>query len=214
MSPRRIDLVVFDLGRVMIRLCDGWKHACERAGVPYRPGLDTHERRDQLLHLMFLNETGKLDHADWSRATAELVGMQPGHVSAILDAWLDGPFPGWDGLLDRIEQAGIRTACLSNTNGVHWEMMTRGDGPHRLPLHRLNYQFASHIIGAHKPDPAIYRHVEEATGVTPSAILFFDDVAANVEGARRRGWEGQTIEHPGDPVAQITESLRQYGVLK
>ncbi len=46
MSRRQIELVVFDLGRVMIRLCDGWAHACERAGVPYHPRYESPQIRE------------------------------------------------------------------------------------------------------------------------------------------------------------------------
>ena len=34
-----------------------------------------------------------------------------------------------------------------------------------------------------KPDPAIYRKVEERTGHLPERILFFDDVPENVSAA-------------------------------
>lgn len=212
---RSIELVIFDLGRVMIRLCDGWAHACQRAGVPYRPGLDAPTKlREEILHLIFLNETGQLEHADYIRAVADLTGMNPEHVAALSDAWLDGPFPGWDALLDRLAASGVRTACLSNTNAVHWRHMTEGNGPHRLPLERLTHRFASHLIGAHKPDAAIYRHVEKATGVSPRSILFFDDAGPNVLAARACGWAAQVIEPDQEPVAQITRHLIGYGVLR
>jgi len=216
MSRRQIGLVVFDLGRVMVRLCDGWKHACERAGVPYRPGLDSssNELRDKVLHLVFLCETGVIDQAEWARRVGEVTGMTPEHADAVSYARLDGPFPGWHALLDKLAEAEIRTACLSNTNAVHWKLMSAGDGPHRLPLQRLTYRFASHLIGAHKPDPAIYRHVEKNTGITPRAILFFDDAGPNVLAARDRGWAAQVIETDQDPVTQITKHLIGYGVLK
>jgi len=219
-----IQLAVFDLGRVMIRLCNGWKHACERAGVPYRPGFDAMDAslRERLLHLVYLNETGRLNNEQWEQQTAALVEMSPAQVQAISHAWLDGPYPGWDALLDRLDAVGVRTACLSNTNAVHWQMM-HGEHPRhprhprdvsqRLPLDRLHFRFGSHLIGAHKPEPAIYRHVESQTGVAPESIVFFDDSPPNVEGARQCGWHAHAIDPKGDPAAQVAEHLRGHGVL-
>ncbi|MCC7192001.1 MAG: HAD-IA family hydrolase [Phycisphaeraceae bacterium] len=214
MTHPSIGLVVFDLGRVMIRLCGGWKNACEKANVPCRLNLDSPEdpARKELLRLIFLNETGRIDHDEWSRSTAAIMGIKPSQVTAISLAWLEGPYPGWHELLDRLQSARIQTACLSNTNSVHWKLM-HDEGPNQLPLLRLDYRFASHLIQAHKPDPAIYHHVEQQTGINPEAMLFFDDVAENCQAARDRGWAAEVIEHPGNPVEQITRHLNAYGVL-
>ena len=224
MSERRgqVRLVVFDLGRVMIRLCGGWEHACRRAGVPFNAALELQQTKQQILHLFFLNETGQLDEAGWARGVAELSGLTPAQAAAVLDVWLDGPFPGWDALLDRLATTGVRTACLSNTNATHWRMMLGEHPDHlaqKLPLHRLDFRFASHLIGAHKPDPAIYRHVEAHTGVYPGAgagagaIVFFDDAAPNVEGARACGWHAHRIDPAADPVTQVEACLRGHGVI-
>ena len=47
--------------------------------------------------------------------------------------------------------------------------------------------FLSSSIGLRKPDAEAYDHVVKAIGVPASRILFFDDSAANIEGARARG---------------------------
>ena len=47
------------------------------------------------------------------------------------------------------------------------------------------------ISGEHhicKPDPEIYRLTERMLGLQPAELVFFDDNAANVEGAIRCGW--------------------------
>ena len=73
--------------------------------------------------------------------------------------------------------------------------------------------FASHLIRAHKPEAAIYEYVERATGLAPSALLFFDDAAPNIAAAQSRGWNAQLIDVAVDPVTQITATLQRYGVL-
>ena len=47
--------------------------------------------------------------------------------------------------------------------------------------------YLSSAIGLRKPDAAAYDHVVDAIGVPASRIVFFDDLAENVEGARARG---------------------------
>jgi HAD superfamily hydrolase (TIGR01509 family) len=59
-----------------------------------------------------------------------------------------------------------------------------------------------------KPDLAIYRHHAETFGLVPSATLFFDDNAKNVEGARAAGWRAEVFVTP----ERMREDLMRYGV--
>jgi HAD superfamily hydrolase (TIGR01509 family) len=214
MSQRRIGLVVFDLGRVMVRLVDGWRHACDLVGAPYPTAIDDDPAiRSAWLKLVYLNEIGQLPQEQYVAESAQLTGLTAAQATAVSDIWLQGPFEGYHELLDELHRKGMKTACLSNTNASHWAHMTEGAGPNRLPLDKLHFRFASHLIGAHKPEPAIYQHVEKTTGVTPRAILFFDDVALNCEAARQRGWAAQVIQREPDPVTQVRAALRGYGAL-
>ena len=47
--------------------------------------------------------------------------------------------------------------------------------------------FLSSTIGLRKPDAAAYDHVVKEIGVPAGRIVFFDDSADNIEGARARG---------------------------
>jgi len=214
-GPPPIDLVCFDLGRVMIRICDGWAHACEQAGV-HAPaeafGEAVHRR---LLTLVVEHETGRLSDDGFFQGIAALVGLPAEQVARITDAYLIEPFEGIDPLLAELSAAGVRTACLSNTNARHWARMTATRGPHALPLHRLDYRFASHLVGARKPEPGIYAHVEHATGTDPASIVFFDDAPENVDAALARGWRAHRIDHGPEinPVGQIRRHLATYDLL-
>ena len=64
------------------------------------------------------------------------------------------------------------------------------------------------------PDAAMFEHVERTAGVTPQQILFFDDLAENVDAARRRGWRGHVIEVGRDPIEQLREHLHAEHVLE
>lgn len=211
MRESNIELVVFDLGRVMIRLCGGWEDACRRAGVPVPANLHEPVVQQAIKHAGYLHETGRLSDAEFARRTGEIVGLLPAQVQAVSHAWLDGPFPGWDALIDRVHAAGARTACLSNTNAAHWKIMTT-PGANFLPLERLHFRIASHLVGAYKPEPAIYHALESASGVAPERIIFFDDLPVNCAGAETRGWRAQIITYPGDPVQQVRECLMRNGL--
>ena len=54
-------------------------------------------------------------------------------------------------------------------------------------LGHFREMFLSSTIGLRKPDAAAYDHVVKAIGVPASRIVFFDDLAENIEGARARG---------------------------
>src|SRR5262245_15170936 len=43
-------------------------------------------------------------------------------------------------------------------------------------------------VGCRKPEPEIFAIMEQQLGVDPSRILYLDDAAANIEGARNSGW--------------------------
>ena len=47
-EQRRIELVCFDLGGVLVQLVSGWHEACERAGVPVHEPYAT----DQCLRIL------------------------------------------------------------------------------------------------------------------------------------------------------------------
>src|SRR5439155_2426569 len=97
-------------------------------------------------------------------------------------------------LLRDLADADVKTACLSNTNVNHWRIISDPSESAYFPLHRLNWQFASHLVGARKPQTEIYEHVERATGARADRILFFDDLAENIEAAMSRGWIGCKID--------------------
>lgn len=212
MPAPNIQLVCFDLGGVLIRLCDGWEHACELAGVtPSKPITD--DDKKQLVKLVHREEVGGLDDGEFFTRASPLLGLPPHDAKAMSDAWMRGPFAGIDTLIDTLNAAGLMTACLSNTNGNHWRAMS--DPAHRnaLPLDKLQHRFASHLVKDRKPNPSIYQHVEQATDTPGSSILFFDDSAENIQAASAQGWQTCHVTDLNDPVAQMTSHLKRHNLL-
>jgi FMN phosphatase YigB (HAD superfamily) len=79
-------------------------------------------------------------------------------------------------------------------------------------LHRVRHRFASHLLGARKPDRAVFERVEAATGRAGRDVLFFDDLEENVAAARAAGWRAALVDPLGDPAALALEVLSREGV--
>jgi len=211
--PLHPSLVVFDLGRVLIRICDGWSHAFELAGVSVPPERIDAAIRARLHEGVALVETGQTDVVDFCKHIATVLDIPCEDVTRMWRGYTLGPFPGAADLIDDLHAAGVATACLSNTNAEHWRVLIDPADPHGQALGKLQHQFASHLVRARKPDAEIYAHLERATGFAPGQIIFFDDVLENVEAARARGWRAHLVERSENPIPSIRLQLRDDGVL-
>ena len=212
---RDIELVCFDLGRVLVRICNDWLHACTVAGVRAPAAAPDLAAKARLHELVCRVEVGDFDHDAFCREAGPALGLSPKDVSSIWDAYPRGPYPGAIDLLDDLKAAGVRTACLSNTNHNHWRLLRDSASHTYFPFDRLNYAFASHLLRLRKPDAAIYAHVERAAGVQGKAVVFFDDLPENVAAAAARGWNAYRVDPASDnPVPQIRKWLADQGVLR
>ncbi len=63
-------------------------------------------------------------------------------------------------------------------------------------------------VGLIKPDEEIYRLHAETFGLAPSATLFIDDSAANVEGAKASGWNAVQFTDP----ARLAADLKSFNL--
>src|SRR4051794_23510976 len=102
--PDEIQLVLFDLGRVLIQLCDDWKHACRVAGVVLpecltEPDEASHARAHAVIERY---DTGQIDGVTFAQEIAPLRGLAPEQVMAFHNCFLRGPYPGAVELLDKL----------------------------------------------------------------------------------------------------------------
>lgn len=205
-------LVCFDLGRVLVRICDGWSDAFSRAGVKLERDLDP-QTRARLLEGVYRIEVGDGEVAAFCSQAAQVLGISCDAVTRMWDGYTLGEFEGVGELLDELHAAKLVTACLSNTNHVHWQLMmspTSGNYPN---LARLTHRIASHEIRARKPEAPAFEYVERTTGTRPEQIVFFDDLADNVEAARARGWTAVLVPRCENPIPLIRSELARLGVL-
>ena len=211
---RAFDLVVFDLGGVLIRTASGWHEAHRLAGLGGTPPAD--RAFFAVLADLAKRADGSLSAAQFYArvATASRGAYSVEDVRRIGDAWLLGQYPGVGGVFDALADVQVDTAILSNTSDDHWARLAPEGGEPEFPIVlRARHRFASHLLGLVKPDPAIYRAVEERTGHAPERILFFDDLPENVSAAEASGWTAERIDPSGDTAAQMLDALRRRGSL-
>ena len=73
---------------------------------------------------------------------------------------------------------------------------------------RFREIFLSSTIGFRKPDLEAYDHVVKAIGVPASRIVFFDDSANNIAGARAYGLNAVHVTAPDD----VAKALAALGI--
>lgn len=206
-----IELVVFDLGGVLVRIARDWAEAHALADLPPHPIVEDAAFRAGTREIAVAHQSGAVTPEQWA---AEVARCSTGAYTteqafAVLDAWIIGEYPGVDAVFNALDAAGMATAVLSNTNPRHW-----ANADQTATWRRARHAHASHLLGAMKPEPAIYERFEAATGARASEILFFDDGPANVEAARARGWRAEHIDHAGDTAAQLLDTLRAHRVIE
>lgn len=105
-----------------------------------------------------------------------------------------------------LRDRGLKVAMLSSVNAlIAARLLEDGcyEGFHPLVL--------SCVEGVAKPDPEIYRLVEEGLGdIHPRQILFLDDQEKCCVGARRRGWNAIRVDSTEQMIADA-EALLERG---
>lgn len=90
-------------------------------------------------------------------------------------------------MLVRQLAAGQRVMLFSNTNQVHWDFLVAQTGGALAAFE----PYLSHELRASKPAVEAFQLVARQAGIDPARSIFFDDVAANVEGARLAGFQAE-----------------------
>lgn len=201
-------LICFDLGGVIVRICRTWDEGCRAAGLPVRDPLRREATKVERAAAVFDYQTGRIDGAMFAQRLSELSGgaYTPAEITAVHRAWILGEYAGAAEAIRAIHAAGLETSALSNTNAAHWAQMERS-----IARTLIQRPFASHLMGLHKPDEAIYRAFEKLVDRRGEEILFFDDLPENIEAARRVGWRAEQIDPAGDTARQILRHVRAHG---
>lgn len=112
-----------------------------------------------------------------------------------LDIWnslLVGFYPGVEDWLRRLARKH-KVYLLSNTNPIHFNQIFNESDTFFECFHKV---FLSFEMGSRKPDANTYRTALRLAEARPSDTLFFDDSAANIEGAKKVGIHSVLVTNP------------------
>jgi len=196
--------IVFDIGKVLIHY---------DPDLPFRRLIPDAEQRRWFLDNVCTNDWNvEQDRGrTWPDAEALLIERHPGHadnIRAFRAHWHEMvPYAYEDsvaimlGLIDR----GWDVTLLTN-----FATDTFAEARRKFPfLDRARGVTVSGEVGLIKPDRAIYERHAAEFGLEPSATLFIDDSAKNVQGAIAAGW--QAIQFEG--AEKLRADLTRLGVL-
>lgn len=184
MKPPRF--IYFDLGNVLL-FFDHHRAARQMAKVA---GIDA-ERAYQVVFgtdLEHRYETGEVDDRQFYEAFCGATDTRPDFDALTLaGSEIFTPNVSLIPIVAALQSAGCRLGILSNTSPAHWHYCT--DGRYIMIRRAFDVYALSFEINACKPDAKIFKAAAELAGVEPEEILFFDDIAGHVEGARAAGFD-------------------------
>ena len=204
LSPGAADALLFDLGRVVLDLDSTRTFRCwaDHAGCEVEH-LVGRFARDELYRA---HEKGEISDADFFAGLRNSLGIDLSDAQ-FLEGWnaiFAGEMPGIKPMLARAAQH-LPLYAFSNTNNPHVEFFS---GRYADVLGHFRDIFLSSSIGLRKPDAEAYDHVVKAIGIPAERIVFFDDLAENISGARDRGLIAVHVTSPED----LTSALAALGI--
>ena len=201
-----IDLVVFDLGGVLI----DWNPR-----YLYRQIFDSEDEVEHFLGTVCTNEWNV--SLDAGRTFADAIAERQSRFPAYADAiaayqhrWLEmisGAVEPTVGVLRRLEKQGRPMIALTNWSSETFALV-RHD-PRFDFLNAFERIFVSGELKMVKPDPAIFRHLLTAMNVDATRCFFIDDSSANIASARSLGFNA----HHFVDAAQLERDLTKRGLL-
>jgi HAD superfamily hydrolase (TIGR01509 family) len=205
LSPGTADALLFDLGRVVLDIdfskvvaCWAGHAGCEPAHLAGR-----FSWRDDFYQR---HEKGEISDGEFFAALRAMLGVDLSDAQ-FLEGWnkiFAGEMPGIAALLARAAQR-LPLYAFSNTNNAH---VAHFSTEYADILGHFREIFLSSAIGLRKPDAAAYDHVVKEIGVPADRIVFFDDLAENIAGARDRGLNAVHVTSPDD----VAKALAALGI--
>lgn len=215
MSPTGVSAVLFDFGGVILTSPFEAFNAYEaRHGLPNDfirgvNSVDPHtnawarfERSEitpDQFDVAFAEESQRLGHRV---PGADVLGLLHGELR-----------PEMVAALDRVLDAGLRTACLTNNVvGGDGRSDTNEDLTGRRQaiaavMERFHVVVESSKVGVRKPEPRFYELACELLDVQASACVFLDDLGINLKPAAQMGMRTIKVTSAGQALAELEAIL-------
>lgn len=203
-------VVCFDVGGVLIRITYRWAEAAERAGIATRPDFPPDAKLwDAPFFVAY--EGAQMGDDEYFENLAEYLGkVSATDAKRVHNHIMVEPYPQVDRIVRELNEQGFTTACLSNTNDLHWTDMFHSG---RFPANEaIKVRLASHLVGAPKPSPEMFHALEREAGASGKDVVYFDDSAANIRAAETFGWQSFHIDPEQATDTQILQGLSSAGI--
>jgi len=203
MRDSSTEALLFDLGGVVfdIDFERAFSHWATCAGVP----VETLKSRYRIDAWYEQHERGEIGAAEYFDALRDTLGI------TISDEKFAA---GWNTIFEEepaevfelFQSLGSRIPiyAFSNSNVTHQEFWER---KYAKTLGLFRQVFVSCELGLRKPEAAAFRHVAACIGTEPENLLFFDDRAENVDGARDIGMSAVQVRGFAEVRVSVTEFL-------
>jgi len=199
----RIHAIIFDIGRVLIRVDISRATSGLASGLSLTPeevwsAIEKDPRWPDW-------QEGRISPRDWHLHVTKRLGASL-TFEQFTEVWnraLDPKPIQSESFLEKLSKK-YRLALLSNTDSIH---MTEEEA--RFPFFRFfPIRIYSFRVGASKPDPVIYREALKACKVRAEEAVYIDDITAYAEAAQRLGMTGIVFRSP----QQLQSDLRAVGI--
>lgn len=179
-----MDLILFDLGNVLVRY-DHSRTLTALAGL-YR--VDVEEIADLFQAIAPAFGIGGITPEEVVHRFNKRFGAEHslGHFAEAFCSSLARNDAALAYAVHLREEDILAIGAISNTNAIHVAWLDA----HAPELREFDLVMMSNEVGLHKPDPEIFELAMELLNVPAGQILYIDDLAENVEAARRLGMVG------------------------
>lgn len=199
-----IKTILFDLGNVIIPF--DFKRAYSRLQPLCNYPVTEIPQRMRGTDLVSRFESGLVGSERFVKEFSALLELRISY-DEFCDLWTSVFLPEpliQESLLESLRRR-YRLMILSNTNPIHFHMI-RANYP---LLGHFDHCVLSYEVGALKPSEEIFRAAVGHAGCAASECFFTDDLAVNVEAARKHGMDAVQFHS----AAQLDEELKARGLL-
>ena len=202
LTPKKIRAIIFDIGRVLVRLDIAGAMGALAGTISLTPqetwAAIEHDPRWRDW------QEGRMSPRDWQLHICRRLGVNL-TFEQFSDIWnrvLD-PTPLVDSAFLESLSKRYCLAVLSNTDPIHVAELEKRFDFFRFFKHRIY----SCVVGASKPSPLIFRAALQACKTTVDNAIYIDDIPVYVEAARQLGMRGIVFQSPD----QLNADLEQFG---
>ncbi len=201
---KRYSTIVFDLGNTLIR----FDHAISAGKIANLFRLDSKSIYDAFFDSPITRafEKGEISPKEFHRRASALLGVQM-PFKDFVDIWNDIFWEDEEtcALARRLKEMSYRLFLLSNVNRLHFEYIQK-----KFDIIKIfDEVILSFMVGAIKPDKAIFEDVVRRAGGDRAGILYIDDREDLIKEARSMGID--SIRHEG--ADKLERTLAEKGVI-